>query len=370
MTTGRGKVITRKWKGIGPTGRKITKVSYGYSVAIAGKQERVVKAEWSRDDARAELVKRLEEVGQGRTAPSTTTFRQLAAAYLEFKAASGKRSMREDRRIMNKRLVPAFGDLRVRDITEPVISRYHHQRIAEVSVYTVSNELSVLRHALRIGRRRGYLVQIPDFAMPSKPEGRQRYLDADEIKRLLPACATSKNPYLSAIVQLALHLGLRKEELLSLTWERCDLSTGRVTVYKTKSGRPRGVPMNADVYRILVTLEPDPDKRVGFLFRRKNGARWGQIRTAFQGALERAEIKGFRFHDLRHTCGSWLAMNGATLVEIKEILGHADVKTTLRYAHLSPGHLRGAVARLEGLTTPHETAHELHIEGKIAPSVA
>jgi len=127
--------------------------------------------------------------------------------------------------------------------------------------------------------------------------------------------------------------------------------------------------MNADVYRALVALEPDADKRVGLLFRRRDGARWGQIRTAFQKALERAEIKGFRLHDLRHTCGSWLAMNGATLVEIKEILGHSDIKT-LRYAHHSPGHLRGAVARLEGLTTSTESAHEVHIEGKIQASAS
>jgi integrase len=239
-----------------------------------------------------------------------------------------------------------------------------------VSVYTVSNELSILRHALRIARRRGYLAQIPDFAMPTKPEGRQRYLDADEIKRLLAACATSKNPYLSTIVQFALHLGLRKEELMSLTWERCDLSTGRMTVYMTKSGKPRGIPMNGDVYQILVALEPETDKRVGFLFHRKDRARWGAIRTAFRKALDRAEIKGFRFHDLRHTCGSWLAMNGATLIEIKEILGHADIKTTLRSAHLSPGHLRGAVARLEGLTTPQQTAHKLRIEVKSGSTVA
>lgn len=142
MTTGRGKVITRVWRGIGPTGRKIKKVSFGYSVAIAGKQERVVKAEWDRDAARAALVARLEEVGQGQTEPTTTTFRQLAAEYLEFKTASGKRSMREDRRIMNKRLVPAFGDLLIKQITEPVVTKYHHARIAEVSAFTVSNELS------------------------------------------------------------------------------------------------------------------------------------------------------------------------------------------------------------------------------------
>src|SRR5262247_2935718 len=81
---------------------------------------------------------------------------------------------------------------------------------------------------------------------------------------------------------------------------------------------------------------------------------WGQIRTAFTKALENAGIKGFRFHDLRHTAASHMVMRGANLVDVKEVLGHADLKMTLRYAHLSPAHLRTAVDRLDGLTPSAE----------------
>jgi site-specific recombinase XerD len=86
------------------------------------------------------------------------------------------------------------------------------------------------------------------------------------------------------------------------------------------------------------------------LFPRRTGTAWGQIRTAFETAVERGKLTGFRFHDLRHTAASHLVMRGATLQEVKELLGHADLTMTLRYAHLSPAHLRGAVERLEGLT--------------------
>lgn len=73
------------------------------------------------------------------------------------------------------------------------------------------------------------------------------------------------------------------------------------------------------------------------------------VRDSFATALKRAEIKDFRFHDLRHTAASWMVMKGVTLPEVKEILGHRDFQTTCRYAHLSPAHLRSAVTRLDGL---------------------
>ena len=125
----------------------------------------------------------------------------------------------------------------------------------------------------------------------------------------------------------------------SLEWARVDLSTSRLTLYRTKSGKPRGIPINRAVYDALVALQPEPAQRQGLVFARRDGAAWGQIRTAFATALERAAIKAFRFHDLRHTAASHLVMRGASLKEVQEILGHSDFKMTLR----------SAVDRLDGL---------------------
>lgn len=152
---------------------------------------------------------------------------------------------------------------------------------------------------------------------------------------------------------------MRKAEILGLEWARVDLSTSRLTLYRTKSGKPRGIPINRAVYDALVALEPEQTRRAGLVFARRDGAAWGQIRSAFAKALERAGIKGFRFHDLRHTAASHLVMRGASLKDVQELRGHSDLKMTQRYAHLSPAHLRGAVDRLDGLAGGHIDAHKV-----------
>jgi integrase len=208
------------------------------------------------------------------------------------------------------------------------------------------------------------LDQVPDIEMPKKPEGRIRYLEHAEIEKLLAACADSKNPYLSAIVAIVLNTGLRKEELLGLAWERVDLAADfglstKLTLYRTKSGKPRGVPLNQDAVDALATVEPNPERRVGLVFKRRDGRKWGQIRTAFETALTRAEIENFRFHDCRHTFSSHFVMRGGSLYDLKEILGHSDIKMTMRYAHLSPHHLHGSIAKVEGLARiPASTAQK------------
>ncbi len=128
--------------------------------------------------------------------------------------------MKDDTRILHHRLLPSFGPaLPIRHLTEERIAQYEAARIGEVSPYTVCNELSVLRHALHLARKWGYLERVPAMEFPKKPEGRKRYLIEEELTRLLEACATSRNPYLLAIVVLTVNTGMRKREILTMTWE-------------------------------------------------------------------------------------------------------------------------------------------------------
>jgi integrase len=342
-------VVQRTWRS-GP--RKVKRTAWGYTLQIDGKQERKYDAAWTEDDARAALVTRQEALKAAPVPePSARTLQQLAEEYLAYKEQRGKRSLKEDTRILATRLLPAFGgDLPVRQLSAAAVAQYERKRAGEVSAFTVANELTVLRHMLRLGRRWGYLDQVPDVEMPTKPDGRREYLEESEITRLLKACAPSRNPYLPTIVTLALNTGMRKGEILGLEWERVDLAAHRITLYRTKSGKPRGIPIIRPVYDALVALEPEEKRRTGLVFHRRGGAAWGQVRTAFTQALSRASITGFRFHDLRHTFASHFVMRGGSLKALQEILGHADYRMTLRYSHLSPAHLRADMDRMEGLT--------------------
>jgi hypothetical protein len=169
-------VVLRTWRS-GP--RRTKRTAWGYTLQIDGKQERKYDAAWTEDDARAALVERQEALKVAPAPPpNERTFQQLCEEYLAYKEQPGKRSLAEDTRILATRLLPAFGsELPVRQLSAATIAQYERKRMADVSAYTVALELAVLRHMLRLGRRWGYLDEVPEIELPRRPEGRQRYLD-------------------------------------------------------------------------------------------------------------------------------------------------------------------------------------------------
>jgi len=213
----------------------------------------------------------------------------------------------------------------------------------------VNRELAVLRHMLRLAEEWGYVEKAPRIRLAREPEGRLRFLSREEIVRLLGACERSRNPFLLAIVTLALNTGMRKGEVLGLTWERVDFPRGVLLLEQTTSGRRREIPMNRAIYDVLSMMPGS--KTEGLVFRKRSGAAWENIRTAFESSCREAKVHDFRFHDLRHTCASWLVMLGRNLKEVQEIIGHRQFSMALRYAHLSPDRLRDAVAALDGFST-------------------
>lgn len=180
---------------------------------------------------------------------------------------------------------------------------------------------------------------------PTEPRGRVRYLFDEERAALLMACRGSNNPYLYPAVVLALSTGMRKGELMTLTWPDVDIPGGRITLHETKNGERRVVPLvghAVDVVRIIPRRIDTPLLFPGKVKRDKPI----DLRTSWRAALESAEITNFRWHDLRHSAASYLAMNGATLAEIAEVLGHRTLQMVQRYAHLSEAHTAGVVERM------------------------
>jgi integrase len=196
----------------------------------------------------------------------------------------------------------------------------------------------------------GYLKNNP--AKPVKllkePPGRLRYLEAEEIKRVLDRCNDDlRVPYLGPIVMAALHTGMRLGEIVGLRWDDIDLRHRLITITKTKNNERKTIPINDVLYEELSRLPRHVTS--AYVFCHPDGARILRIDRSFHSALKRAGIDQFRFHDLRHSFASHLAMRGVPLETIGVLLGHKDPKMTKRYAHLSPASLKAAVTTLQDL---------------------
>lgn len=185
---------------------------------------------------------------------------------------------------------------------------------------------------------------------PKEPRGIVRFLSDDERVRLLDACSSSKNPYLKTAVVVAISTGMRYSEIMNLDWDDIDFDKKRIIINKTKNGERRSVPMESLSFQLLETLKKEKSSNLVFPSRRNT---WKQdipkpacIDRAWRKALQVAEINEFRFHDLRHTCASYLAMNGASVLEIAEILGHKSFEMVKRYAHLCESHTSSLVKNM------------------------
>lgn len=156
--------------------------------------------------------------------------------------------------------------------------------------------------------------------------------------------------YVRPLVLLAINSGLRRGELLNLRWRDVNLAARMLTVQAStsKSGRTRRVPLNAEALGLLdnwrqrrPTAHSDQ-----LVFAARDGSRIGRIDKAWRAVTKSANLEDFRFHDCRHHFASRLAQAGVDLYTIKELLGHAEIAMTERYAHLAPENLRAAVERI------------------------
>ncbi len=157
---------------------------------------------------------------------------------------------------------------------------------------------------------------------------------------------------------VALHTGMRRGELLRLTWDDVDLAQGFIHIRQTKSGERRTVPMNETVWGILSTLRMSQD--IPWVFHGEEGRQYRHTHKTFLGVCKRAKVSDFRFHDLRHTFASRLVMNGCPLATVSQLLGHKSILMTMRYAHLSPEHRMSAVRSLDKNMTISGFGANLH----------
>jgi integrase len=285
--------------------------------------------------------------------PKKVFFRDFAAEYLEYSHANKARSSYErDVTTIEKHLVPVWGDLHLHRITGKDIEAYKVQRLEKVTASTVNREISCITNMFNKAVEWEYLRESPAARVKKLKTGVQhfRYLSYEEMERLLDACKQSPNPQLQVFVTTALNTGMRLGELTALEWQDVDFKRGMIRVdnkedHHTKNYEPRTIPMND---RLIEVLSKHPRRLDSpYVFARKGGEKFRRMRRSFENSVKRAGIPHVRFHDLRHTFASHLVMGGVDIRTIQELLGHKDIRVTMRYAHLAPDHMRNAVKVLD-----------------------
>jgi integrase len=309
-------VSQREWKT--PGQRRAKRKAWGYTVTVpcspcphrdkkeptkvlhpkGVRREKGYRAEWTRDDAEKALAAvQLQIETAPKAQASGITLGEACDKYLVTTTNRGNPRSAEDRRII-KHLKEVFGaDSPLSAVTAARISAYRDGRLGsksertdrQVKAATVNRPLAVLRHILRLAHDEWELLAaVPKIRLAKEPQGRERWFAVEEEARLLAACAKSQNKNLLAIVTVALESGLRKGELLGLTWDRVDMTRGMLKLEETKSGRRREVPMRQAVYDTLAGRPGARERRV-----------WpvGSIRTAFENAVADAKLDlPFHFH--------------------------------------------------------------------------
>lgn len=214
---------------------------------------------------------------------------------------------------------------------------------------TVVRYMAALSHAFTLAVNEwGWLDDSPmrKVKKPKEPRGRVRFLDEGERERLIKACKESSNPLLYPVVVLVLSTGMRKGEAMNLKWQDLNMNDGYLILQETKNGDRRRVPLAGLSLELLKDHAKVRRLDTELLFPGKNPLKPIDLRKPWLTALKQAEIKDFRFHDLRHSTASYLAMNGASLAEIAEVLGHKTLQMVKRYSHLSDGHISTVVASM------------------------
>jgi integrase len=243
------------------------------------------------------------------------------------------------------------------DITPALITQCRDKLLTETgsrgkvrTPASVVRYMAALSHAFTVAINEWQWVEASPISKVKKPKesrGRVRFLHDEERAKLLTACQASNNKQLYLCVILALSSGMRQGELMGLKWQDVNLKDGYIILHETKNGERRRVPLSGLALSLLQEYAKVRRFDTELLFPGTiHKDKPIDLRKPFETALKAAEIHDFHWHDLRHCTASYLAMNGASLAEIAEVLGHKTLQMVKRYAHLSDGHVSNVVASM------------------------
>jgi integrase len=362
-----------------------------YWIRYAGLDGKIIR-ESSHSDKFKEadnlLIQRRNEIKNGeqpeiRRRIANHTFSELAGEYKKW--AERQKSFKSKKYFIDQ-LTEAFGQIPLRQFNPMLLEQYQTERLQDGYMSTTVDKrierpkkgnkpatanrlLATLKHMFTKAVEwemveEATLKRIRKVKFLKENNRRLRYLSKEECQGLIKTCDSHLRP----IVITALNTGMRKGEILNLTWEKVDLKQGFILLNEddTKNGERREIPINGTLREALSELSQGTKERprridIPYVFYDpSNGKAYKDVKRSFHSACRRAKITNFHFHDTRHTFASHLVMAGVDLTTVKELLGHKHLTMTLRYAHLAPSHKVKAVDILDSALNEKSTAQLEH----------
>lgn len=315
----------------------------------------------------AEVRARLEVIDGTRQVERKILFSEFVEETFLPWSRDNKASWNDDR-LIAKVLTNFFSGRTLNEITPMLVEKFKKER-RETATYrrqqrkpaTVNRELGVLSKILSLAIDSGFLRNNPCSRVRRLRQDslRTRYLSDDEENRLIEA--VQKLPPLDSIVLIALNTGMRRGEILSLRWEDVDFFRGLINIPRSKSGRPRAIPINRELADELDRLKADRDLNPFVFPGDRRGNHLGWLTRKWSHAVREAGIPNFRFHDLRHTFATRVAAGNTDPFTLASILGHSTIQMSARYAH---GTEEGARRAVESLAKVKKFCHKFATKEK------
>jgi integrase len=274
----------------------------------------------------------------------------LQLQYLPY-VRSYKKSWKSDESMIRVHISHTLGHMSMSKVSALQIAGFIEElKHKQLAPGTINRALVLLQYAYKLAQR----WEVPSVSLRVwngirllKNDNRiERYLTGDQALLLLQAVKQSLNPLLQFIVALLIYTGARKREVLDLKWTDLDWEQKSWKISKNKSSKIRHVPLSAGAFNtISIVKARSPENCIDlYVFTNpRTGKPFSSIFYSWDAARIRAGMPDLRIHDLRHSFASFLVNAGRSLYEVQELLGHADIKTTSRYAHLSRERLNAAV---------------------------
>lgn len=322
-------------------GSRYRKVSPDNSKKGAEAYEIILKQRLARDEP-------VEKV-----ATKKITYKEFAADWLNTYVKNNNKysEVQNKESTLRIHLLPFFGNVPLENIKTLDIERYKTEKLkSNLNPKTINNHLTVLRKSLQCAMEWEIIQNFPYVRKLKVPPQKYDFLTIEECNRLI----NSANGIWRRMIIVALGTGLRFGELIALSWDDVDLQRKEMTVRKSfvrgilgspKSNKIRKLPISESVYKALKDISP----RQGFVFSDIKGKPLNKHTSLrrLHKSCQKAGLRKIGWHCLRHTFASQLAQGGANLVAVQNLLGHSEIRTTMRYAHITEDLLRDAIDILD-----------------------